>query len=134
MIIGGALALLSACYNCSLPKGSGSGSELAIARAQIRMTIGRLRDLGEVWPRTGKNLKEVQMVASHVLELGLGQGNKAVSSPLVGGTGSEPGIVVGDGEEGFAFPDIEDLDFCGWCNLDPGLWGMAMADGDGFVI
>lgn len=63
MISEGTLALLSACSFLL------KGKELAIARDQIRMTIGCLRSLGEIWPRTARNLKEIQFIARHVFGL-----------------------------------------------------------------
>ncbi|KAI6781458.1 C6 zinc finger domain-containing protein [Emericellopsis cladophorae] len=61
MVSEGTLALLSAC-NYLL-----KGKELAVARDQIRVTIGCLRSLGEVWPRTARNVTEIQTIARHVL-------------------------------------------------------------------
>ncbi|KAF4779887.1 C6 zinc finger protein [Colletotrichum scovillei] len=63
MISEGTLALLSACSFLL------KGKELAVARDQIRMTIGCLKTLGQVWPRTAKNVREIQTIAQHVLRL-----------------------------------------------------------------
>ncbi|KAF4832388.1 hypothetical protein CGCTS75_v004555 [Colletotrichum tropicale] len=63
MVSEGTLALLSAC-NFLL-----KGKQLAIARDQIRLTIGCLKALGEFWPRTAKNVSEIQTIARHVLGL-----------------------------------------------------------------
>lgn len=63
MVSEGTLALLSAC-NFIL-----QGKQLAIARHQIRLTIGCLKALGELWPRTTKNVSEIQTIARHVLGL-----------------------------------------------------------------
>ncbi|KAH7311596.1 hypothetical protein B0I35DRAFT_67249 [Stachybotrys elegans] len=60
----GTLALLSAC--CYVLR----GKELAVARDQIRMAIGCLKDIATVWPETLKSIQEVQMVARDVLGLG----------------------------------------------------------------
>ncbi|CRK40792.1 hypothetical protein HYQ45_018228 [Verticillium longisporum] len=57
------LALLSACKYLL------KGKELAVARDQIRMTVGCLKTLGEVWPRTAANVGEIQTIARHVLGL-----------------------------------------------------------------
>ncbi|KAJ6172806.1 hypothetical protein N7470_001873 [Penicillium chermesinum] len=46
------------------------GKDLAIARDQIRMTLGCLKVLGEVWPRTARNVREIQTIAQCVLGLG----------------------------------------------------------------
>ncbi|EED18536.1 C6 transcription factor, putative [Talaromyces stipitatus ATCC 10500] len=63
MISGGALALLSAC------KFLLKGKDLMVARGQMKMIIGCLKELSEVWPRTARNLTEIQTIARHVLEL-----------------------------------------------------------------
>lgn len=63
MVSEGTLALLSACSFLL------KGKELAVARDQIRMTIGCLKTLGQVWPRTAKNVREIQTIAQHVLGL-----------------------------------------------------------------
>lgn len=61
MVSEGTLALLSACRYLL------KGKELAVARDQIRMTVGCLKTLGEVWPRTAANVGEIQTIARHVL-------------------------------------------------------------------
>lgn len=58
------LALLSACHFLL------KETELAVARDQVRMIIGNLKALGEVWPRTTKNVREIQTIARHVLGVG----------------------------------------------------------------
>jgi hypothetical protein len=63
MISKGTLALLSACKSCL------DGKDLRIARDQIRMIIGCLKALGKVWPRTARNVREIQKIASHILGL-----------------------------------------------------------------
>jgi hypothetical protein len=64
MVSEGTLALLSAC-NFRL-----KGMKLTIARNQIRMAIGCLNALAELWPRTARNVREIQTIAHHVLGLG----------------------------------------------------------------
>jgi hypothetical protein len=71
MVSEGTLALLSAC------KFLLKGRELAVARDQIRLTVGCLKALGELWPRTARNVKEIQIIARHVLGL---EGSKTGSS------------------------------------------------------
>ncbi|KAH8712613.1 hypothetical protein HC256_005796 [Beauveria bassiana] len=61
MISEGTLALLSAC------KFLLRGNELAIARDQIRLTIGCLKNLGALWPRVARNVSQIQTIAKHVL-------------------------------------------------------------------
>ncbi|PLB44820.1 hypothetical protein P170DRAFT_440047 [Aspergillus steynii IBT 23096] len=63
MISEGTLALLSAC-NFLL-----KGKDLAIARDQLRMIIGCLKALAELWPRTQRNVHEIQLIARYVLGL-----------------------------------------------------------------
>jgi hypothetical protein len=61
MISEGTLALLSACNFLFW------GKQLAVRRGQLRMTIGCLRSIGEVWQRTARNVQEIQTIARHVL-------------------------------------------------------------------
>lgn len=63
MVSEGTLALLSACKYLLRE------TKLATARDQIRMTIGCLADLGTIWPRTARNLREIQTIARHALAL-----------------------------------------------------------------
>lgn len=88
MVSEGTLALLSACRYLL------EGRELAVARDQIRMTIGCLQALGEVWRRTASNVREIQTIARHVLGLG--------SKSATGGTpdGAQvPSLTCGSGQE-----------------------------------
>ncbi|KAF4428594.1 hypothetical protein CFRS1_v007450 [Colletotrichum fructicola] len=118
MVSEGTLALLSAC-NFLL-----QGKQLAIARDQIRLTIGCLKALGEFWPRTAKNVSEIQTIARHVLGLkrkttssdGTQTSNDATSqsgeTATTGfghsGSSNENGILASLGS-------MEDV--CGWYNL-----------------
>lgn len=121
MVSEGTLALLSACAFQL------SGKELAIARDQIRMTLGCLKDLGELWPRTARNVKEIQTIARHVLGLGssraTGRSSTAGSSnvPSLSGGESRGSLrsdaeapSVDNGEIG-SLGSMEDV--CGWYNL-----------------
>lgn len=63
MISEGTLALLSAC------KFLLRGTELAITRDQIRLTIGCLKSVAEIWPRTARNVSQIQTIARHVLSV-----------------------------------------------------------------
>lgn len=129
MVSEGTLALLSACS--ALFK----GKDLAIARDQIRMTLGCLRVLGEVWPRTARNVREIQLIAQCVL--GLGQ---VASNPSTPGSSDLPsfgadginldsttgGLSTDDNDLSASVGAIEDL--CGWYNprdLDDLPWGMS---------
>ncbi|RAH67465.1 putative C6 transcription factor [Aspergillus aculeatinus CBS 121060] len=135
MISEGALSLLSACY-CLL-----AGKELAIARDQIRMIIGCLKTLGALWPRTAKNVREIQTIASHVL--GLTSVTAAnVRSRESTGSSELPSLSHGEGtqasgttpEASMSGSELDVLlsldslhDMCGWFNMgdldaDPS-WG-----------
>lgn len=121
MVSEGTLALLSACAFQL------SGKELAIARDQIRMTIGCLKDLGELWPRTASNVKEIQTIARHVLGLG---GSRATGSSSTAGSSNVPSLSGGEsrgslGSDAEA-PSMDNgvlgsmgsmEDVCGWYNL-----------------
>ncbi|KAL1905365.1 hypothetical protein Sste5344_008858 [Sporothrix stenoceras] len=119
MVSEGTLALLSACNFLF------KGKELAVAREQIRMTIGCLKALGEVWPRIAKNVQEIQTIARHVL----GLGSKAAKSDNVLGPSevqspsSEQGQGISESEAYTAASDIDLFaslgsmeDICGWYN------------------
>lgn len=87
------------------------------------MTIGRLNELGDLWPRAARNVREIQTIARHVLGL--------VSEPSEGQLHSR-----GDGQEdiGSEMPDVDAslsplgdyVDLCGWYNVADsdliGLW------------
>lgn len=81
MVSEGTLALLSAC------KFLFKGRELQVARDQIRMTIGVLRGLGELWPRAGRNVQELRTIARHVLGLGSGSTSGSTTRSEGGGGG-----------------------------------------------
>jgi hypothetical protein len=119
MVSEGTLALLSACA-FQLKE-----QRLAIARDQIRMTIGCLKALGKFWPRTARNVRELQTIALHVLNL---EPRKAAStrttrSSVVPSLSSGPGHTNQTSEteqealdyHNEAFPTIESIeDLCGW--------------------
>ena len=130
MVSEGTLALLSACNYLF------KGKDLATARDQIRMTIGCLKALGEIWPRTARNVREIQTIAHHVLGIGSKNASKSGTPkssdvpPLFGGQeqrslGSEGEISSNDTDMLPSLGSIEDL--CGWYNLgdlDDLPWGM----------
>ncbi|KAK1142648.1 hypothetical protein N8T08_007452 [Aspergillus melleus] len=95
MISEGTLALLSACNFLF------KGKELAIARDQIRMIIGCLKALAEIWPRTRRNVHEIQLIARYVLGL---EGKKAAPPEPLGLSGSDEGS-QGLGSEVMTFDD-----------------------------
>ncbi|KAL3486708.1 C6 zinc finger domain protein, partial [Aspergillus germanicus] len=136
MVSEGTLALLSACHFYL------KGPKLAIARDQIRMTIGCLKALGEIWPRTARNVREIQTIAQHVLGVGsrgTSTGTGSTTTPgssdlprLVGGADDGRGSGSGSGSLGSSEggdPDLSSTetdpvsllgsidDLCGWYNL-----------------
>ncbi|OAA56259.1 Zn(2)-C6 fungal-type DNA-binding domain protein [Niveomyces insectorum RCEF 264] len=118
MVSEGALALLSACTFLL------KGTERAIARDQIRMTIGCLKALGELWPRTAKNVQEIQTIAPHVLglEARAAQSGSVAGSGTVGDLLSDAGQQLPESDHTSASDDdvfaslgtMEDV--CGWYN------------------
>jgi hypothetical protein len=114
MVSEGTLSLLSACKYLLHDK------ELAIARDQIRLTIGCLKALGEVWTRTARNVREIQTIARHVLglEKASGSGSSQVPS-LTGSSGegsSQSANVSTQGDDILASLGSFD-DICGWINM-----------------
>jgi hypothetical protein len=115
MVSEGTLALLSACNFIF------RGEELATAREQIRMIIGCLKVLGEVWPRIARNVREIQKIAQHVLGLGskvpvgTGTGNTPDISEMPIFPGDEEQYETGDFDIVPSLESIEDL--CGFYNL-----------------
>ncbi|PYH63708.1 putative C6 transcription factor [Aspergillus vadensis CBS 113365] len=117
MVSEGILALLSACRIFF------KGKDLAIARDQIRMALGSLKVLGEVWPRTVRNVGEIQTIARCVLGLEQGPNDQAIpgpSDPLsFGAHGVDPNLATDSLSERDKSPaasvfSIDDL--CGWYN------------------
>ncbi|PYH40169.1 putative C6 transcription factor [Aspergillus saccharolyticus JOP 1030-1] len=139
MISDGALSLLSACY-CLL-----AGTDLAIARDQMRMIIGCLKTLGAIWPRTAKNVREIQTIASHVLGLAPAKANLRSRGSTSTTSGGPPSLTHGDETQTSATPpeassassdsnwmlSLESLQaMCGWYNMsdldaDPS-WGVGI--------
>ncbi|KAF5724637.1 C6 transcription factor [Fusarium mundagurra] len=119
MVSEGTLALLSACTYML------KDQALAVARDQIRLTIGCLKAVGDVWPRTARNVKEIQTIARHVLGLG-GSSADVGSTP---GSNQVPSLTQSEGEssmESLPTMDQDDNvfaslgsfeDICGWINM-----------------
>ncbi|OOQ90460.1 C6 zinc finger domain protein [Penicillium brasilianum] len=100
MISGGMLALLSAC------KFQLKGTDLTIARNQVRVAIGCLNALGEFWARSARNVREIQTIARHVLGLVSDFSEEQRS------LGLDISIVNAD------IPPQENyVDMCGWYNI-----------------
>ncbi|OOQ90205.1 C6 zinc finger domain protein [Penicillium brasilianum] len=120
MVSEGTLALLSACNFLF------SGRDLATARDQIRMTIGCLTTLGDIWPRTARNVREIQAIAQHVLGMRSNATSKSSTPsleavPLTYGdlnqrSHSSDGDFQSNDTE--TFPSIHSVeDLCGWYNF-----------------
>ncbi|UKZ72531.1 hypothetical protein TrVFT333_000161 [Trichoderma virens FT-333] len=74
MLTTGTLSLLAACrYTLR-------GQKLAVARDQIRMSIGCHKAMANVWSQAGSNLHEVQAIAREVLGLPMTGGGSSSSS------------------------------------------------------
>ncbi|KAH8647198.1 hypothetical protein BX600DRAFT_476301 [Xylariales sp. PMI_506] len=119
MVSEGTLALLSACRFLL------TGKELAVARDQIRLTIGCLRALGETWPRTARNVREIQMIARHALGLNASSGSGG-STPSIGDVPrlsggeaqSSSGGSTSQSSGSDIFSSIDGLNtVCGWYNF-----------------
>lgn len=130
MVSEGTLALLSACVFLLREK------DLVTARDQIRMTIGCLKALGEVWPRAARNVRELQTIGQNVLGLQPKASNHASDAPNpVEGShsfsagearlGSNADASSNDTSIASALNSMPDL--CGWYNLGDQsefLWAM----------
>jgi hypothetical protein len=120
MISEGTLALLSAC------KFLLRGDELAIARDQIRLTIGCLKNLGALWPRVARNVSQIQTIAKHVLGI---ETHDAAATAAKGTSGSAHSVTSASGENASScemasssnsdvFSAIRDFDdICGWYDI-----------------
>ena len=90
------------------------------------MTIGCLKALGDVWPRTARNVLEIQAIAQHVLKMQTTVASKSNTPspnavPLPCGdprqrSHSSDGDFRSNDTE--IFPSIHSIeDLCGWYNL-----------------
>ncbi|OAR00687.1 hypothetical protein LLEC1_06328 [Akanthomyces lecanii] len=116
MISEGTLALLSAC------KFLLRGHELAVARDQIRLTIGCLKSLGALWPRTSRNVSQIQVIAKHVLGIDAHAAPKDASGSAHSATsvsdenGSCADATSSSNSDVFsAIRDFDDI--CGWYDV-----------------
>lgn len=113
MISGGTLALQSAC-KFLLQK----MDHLAIARGRIRMAIGCLKAIGEMWPKAARNVCEIQIIARRVLDLV----TRTVSSEVPslsdgeerGGSAPDVDALVNDTEISPSFESIDSLGTATW--------------------
>ncbi|KAL6897517.1 fungal-specific transcription factor domain-containing protein [Trichoderma evansii] len=84
MLTTGTLSLLAACrYTLR-------GQKLAVARDQIRMSIGCHKAMANVWSQAGSNLHEVQAIACEVLGLPMGNNNNKPTKPPLNQMSSSP--------------------------------------------
>ncbi|OAA72020.1 C6 zinc finger domain protein [Akanthomyces lecanii RCEF 1005] len=116
MVSEGTLALLSAC------KFLLRGHELAIARDQIRLTIGCLKNMGDLWPRTSRNVSQIQAIAKHVLGIEAravpkdASGSAHSATSVSDGNGSSTDITSSSNSD--VFSTIRDFDdICGWFDI-----------------
>lgn len=116
MVSEGTLALLSAC------KFLLRGHELAIARDQIRLTIGCLKNMGDLWPRTSRNVSQIQAIAKHVLGIEAraapkdASGSAHSATSVSDGNGSSTDITSSSNSD--VFSTIRDFDdICGWYDI-----------------
>ncbi|UQC83478.1 uncharacterized protein CLUP02_08973 [Colletotrichum lupini] len=121
MVSEGTLALLSACSFLL------KGKELAVARDQIRMTIGCLKTLGKVWPRTAKNVREIQTIAQHVLGLKPRLNGERTATDTAGGlavtdkgdAGNSNSQTSMSSSESEVFASLGTMDdVCGWYSME----------------
>lgn len=116
MISEGTLALLSAC------KFLLRGTELAIAREQIRLSIGCLKNMGDLWPRTARNVSQIQTIARHVLGLESQTPSKdtpgSVHSRTSASETHETSTEATSSSNSDIFTTIRDFDdVCGWYDI-----------------
>jgi hypothetical protein len=62
MLATGTISLLSAC------KFFLTGQKLAVARHQIKMSLGYIKSFSKVWPQAHTTVQEIQTIAREVLE------------------------------------------------------------------
>ncbi|KAM3441027.1 hypothetical protein MY4824_001811 [Beauveria thailandica] len=120
MISEGTLALLSAC------KFLLRGDELAVARDQIRLTIGCLKSLGALWPRAARNVSQIQTIAKHVLGI---ETHSSAAAAAAADKGASPLATCASGEKesscemaslsnSHVFSTMRDFDdICGWYDI-----------------
>ncbi|KAJ6437699.1 putative AC transposase [Purpureocillium lavendulum] len=125
MLTTGTLSLLSAC------KFILQDQKLAIARDQLRLSIGYLKAMSGVWVKAAKNLEEVQTIAREVLMLSPGRsrggngqqassGLAAIANQAPNSQGMPPEMGTnGQHEFSTGFPDVTN-----------GLWN---GSGDGIL-
>ncbi|KAM3555558.1 hypothetical protein MY1884_005543 [Beauveria asiatica] len=116
MISEGTLALLSAC------KFLLRGDELAVARDQIRLTIGCLKSLGALWPRAARNVSQIQTIAKHVLGIethSSAAADKGASASATCASGEkESSCEMASLSNSHVFSTMRDFDdICGWYDI-----------------
>ncbi|KAM6486399.1 fungal-specific transcription factor domain-containing protein [Trichoderma sp. SZMC 28011] len=110
MLTTGTLSLLAACrYTLR-------GQKLAVARDQIRMSIGCHKAMANVWSQAGSNLHEVQAIAREVL--GLPMGNSSSSSSINCNSSKQPRTPIHQIPPSPGPPSISGPDLDGSCSAD----------------
>ncbi|KAL7941818.1 hypothetical protein V8C42DRAFT_333796 [Trichoderma barbatum] len=108
MLTTGTLALLAAC------RYSLRGQKLAVARDQIRMSIGCHKAMATVWSQAGSNLHEVQAIAREVLGLPMGSNGSSIN----GSNNKQPRTPVHQIPPSPGPPSISGPDLDGSCSAD----------------
>jgi hypothetical protein len=98
MVTTGTIPFLSAC------KFLLTGAKLAIAREQIRLTIGCLKSLGEVWAQGAKSVRDIQAIAREVLGLGASATPRNLALP----SGTSSGVVSSSQQSPLSQYDTQD--------------------------
>ncbi|KAM3557678.1 hypothetical protein ARSEF4850_004968 [Beauveria asiatica] len=116
MVSEGTLALLSAC------KFLLRGDELAVARDQIRLTIGCLKSLGALWPRAARNVSQIQTIAKHVLGIkthsSAAADKGASTSATCASREKESSYEMASLSNSHVFSTMRDFDdICGWYDI-----------------
>lgn len=127
MVSEGALALLSACHFQLKDK------DLQIARDQVRMTLGCLKAIGEIWPRTRRNVKEIQTIARHIFGLGGKFASKETpkSDEVPSLSSGNDASFSSEGEQsgGDFLSSLGDFDICGFDPLGEQMVNIGDMDG-----
>lgn len=109
MVTTGIIPYLSAC------KFVLSGRKLALARDQIRLTIGCLKSLADIWPQGSKTVKEIQQIAQEVLGLKQSRPTSAEAATHTEGTNWDENLYTGNDNllDNMDFLDsVADLPLC----------------------
>ena len=122
MMTAGTIPLLSAC------KFLFTSQRLEVARHQIRMSMGCLKEMASIWPQAAVHVRELQMIAQEVLGLpsrGPDTVPDAAANSGSDGTHSGTSTTVDPFETqldgGFPFESLADSFHQAWDNMAPDL-------------